>query len=184
MARIAFPDPASQPAELRDRLQRLGNLNVTRMMSHSPALMVAYSKLGSHLLLKGTLDPVLREAVILRVGQLCGSDYEWHQHVSVARAIGMPEELLAAIEAQRFDDLPEDLRLGVRVAEELHRDHVVSAETFAAMRARFSDEQTVELTLLPGFYTMTAGYLRSLEIEVEETGPLGGSFVQRETAKG
>lgn len=182
MARIAFPDAAAQPAELRDHLQRLGNLNVTRMMSHAPALMAVYAKLGSHLLLKGALDPVLREAVILRVGQLCGSDYEWHQHVSVARAIGMPEEMLTAIEAERFGDLPDDLQLGVRIAEELHRDHVVSPETFAAMRARFDDAQIVELTLLPGFYTMTAGYLRSLDIEVEETGPLGGSFVKRETA--
>lgn len=183
MARIAFPDPAAQPDELRDRLQRLGNLNVTRMMSHAPALMDAYAKLGSHLLLKGALDPVLREAVILRVGQLCGSDYEWHQHVSVARAIGMPEDMLLAIEAENYAALPEDLQLGVQVAEELHRDHVVSAATFAKVRERFSEEQIVELMLLPGFYTMTAGYLRSLEIEVEATGPLGGSFVQREQAK-
>jgi len=182
VARIAFPEPAAQPDELRDRLERLGNLNVTRMMSHSPALMIAYSKLGSHLLLKGALDPLLREAVILRVGQLCGSDYEWHQHVSVARAIGMPEALLSAIEAGSYDALPDDLQLGVRVAEELHRDHVVSPTTFAEVRARFSDEQIVELMLLPGFYTMTAGYLRSLEIEVEETGPLGGAFVQRARA--
>ena len=184
MARIPFPDAAAQPAELRDRLDRLGNLNVTRMMSHAPALMVAYSKLGSHLLLKGTLDPVLREAVILRVGQLCGSDYEWHQHVSVARAVGMPEEMLSAIEAGRYDDLPDGIRLAVRAAEEVYRDHRVSDDTFAALRRDFDEPQLVELVLLPGFYIMTAGYLRSLDIEVEETGPLGGAFVRRQAAPG
>ncbi|QKR98397.1 carboxymuconolactone decarboxylase family protein [Sphingomonas sp. CL5.1] len=178
MARIPFPDPARQDAETLDRLTRLGSLNVTRMMSHSPRLMNAYARLGSHLLLKGSLDPVLREAVILRVGQLCGSDYEWHQHVSVARAIGMPEAMLEAIAAQRFDMLPSEIALAVRIAEEIHRDHNISEESFAAARALFSDEQFVELTLLPGFYIMTAGYLRALDIEVEETGPLGGSFVQ------
>lgn len=179
MARIPFPDAATQSDELRDRLQRLGNLNVTRMMSHSPALMTVYSKMGSHLLLKGALDPVLREAVILRVGQLCASDYEWHQHVSVARAIGMPEEMLTAIEAQRFDDLSGTIRLAVRVAEEIYHDHAVSPDTFVAVRAAFDEAQIVELMILPGFYIMTAGYLRSLDIEVEETGPLGGSFIKQ-----
>lgn len=182
MARIPFPDPARQDAETLDRLGRLGSLNVTRMMSHSPRLMATYSKLGSHLLLKGTLDPVLREAVILRVGQLCGSDYEWHQHVSVARAIGMPGEMLDAIAAQRLDALPEEIALAVRVAEEIHRDHTISDATFAAARAIFSEEQLVELTLLPGFYIMTAGYLRALDIEVEESGPLGGSFIRSRQA--
>jgi alkylhydroperoxidase family enzyme len=178
MARIPFPDPATQPVEVRDKLQRLGNLNVTRMLAHSPALMNAYAKLGSHLLLKGSLDPVLREAVILRIGQLCGSDYEWHQHVSVAKAVGMPEAMLSAIAAQRFDELPTDVALAVEMAEEIHRDHSVSDASFAAARAHFSDEQLVELVLLPGFYIMTAGYLRSLAIEVEDTGPLGGAFAR------
>lgn len=184
MARIPFPEPAKQPVELRDQLEAVGNLNIARMMSHAPALMAVYTRLGRHLLLEGTLDPLLREAVILRVGQLCRSDYEWHQHVSVARAIGMPEQILEAIEAERFDELPDDLQLGVRVTEELHHNHVVSPATFEAVRARFDEAQIVELMLLPGFYTMTAGYLRSLDIEVEEAGPLGGSFVQRETGAG
>lgn len=183
MARIPFPDPATQSDELRDKLQRLGNLNVTRMMSHAPALMSAYAKLGSHLLLKGSLDPVLREAMILRVGQLCGSAYEWHQHVSVARGVGMPEEMLVKIETQQFDELPEAVALAVRVAEEIHHHHTVLPTTFEAARTQFSDEQLVELVLVPGFYIMTAGYLRALDIEVEASEPLGGAFVLRELGK-
>ena len=66
MARIPYPDPANQSAEVRDRLARIGSLNVTRMMSHAEGPMLAYSKLGTALLLRGKLDPVLREIVIPR----------------------------------------------------------------------------------------------------------------------
>ncbi|MET0364017.1 MAG: carboxymuconolactone decarboxylase family protein [Sphingobium sp.] len=176
MARIPYPDPASQSPEVRDRLQRLGSLNVTRMMSHAEGVMTAYSKLGTQLLLRGTLDPVLRECVILRVGQLCRSDYEWYQHVSVARAVGMPQAMLDAIAAERFADLPDAHRLAIGFAEEIHGEGAVSPATFAEGRALFSEAQLVELCILIGHYIMTAGFLRSFEIEAEDTPPLGASL--------
>lgn len=176
MARIPYPDPASQTGEMRDRLARLGSLNVTRMMSHAEGVMTAYAKLGAQLLLRGTLDPVLREGVILRVGQLCGSDYEWYQHVSVARAIGMPEAMLEAIGQERFADLPAEHRLAIRFAEDIHGQGAVSAATFAEGQAVFSPAQLVELCILAGHYIMTAGFLRSFDIEAEDTPPLGASI--------
>ena len=60
MARLPYPDPATQSQDIRDRLERIGALNVTLMMSHSEGAMQAYSRLGTFLIRKGTLDPVLR----------------------------------------------------------------------------------------------------------------------------
>lgn len=177
MARIAYPDPAAQPTEIVDRLKRIGALNVTRMMSHAENAMVAYSKLGTALLFKGKLDPVLREIVILRIGQLCGSDYEWHQHVSVARAVGMDAATLDAVTRQDFAALTVAQQLAVRFAEEIKRDSAASAATFDAAREHFSPEQLVELCLVAGYYIMTAGFLRSFDIEIEDTPPLGDSMV-------
>lgn len=176
MARIPYPDPATQSAEIRDRLQRIGSLNVTRMMSHAEGPMLAYSKLGTQLLLKGTLDPVLREIVILRIGQLCGSAYEWHQHVSVARAVGMNEATLKAVEDEDFAALTEVQQSAVAVAEEIRRDGGASAPTFARAQRHFSPEQLVELCLVSGYYIMTAGLLLSFDIEIEDGAPLGASM--------
>lgn len=181
MAIIAYPDPEHQPADLKDRLARLGGLNVTRMMSHNPKLMEAYSKLGTTILLKGELDPILREAVILRIGQLCQSDYEWHQHVSVARAVGMGATMLQAIEDMQFETLPEKVALAVRIAEEIHRDTCAGKDTMRQATALFSPPELVELCIVAGYYIMTAGYLRSMEIEIEEGVPLGDSM-QTDTA--
>jgi alkylhydroperoxidase family enzyme len=176
MARIPYPDPADQSEDARDRLRRMGSLNVTRMMSHSEGAMQAYGKLGTFLLRKGRLDPVLREVVILRIGQICGSDYEWHQHVSVARAVGMSEDTLSAIEVQAFDRLGERERVAVRIAEEIARDRGASAETMGAASSHFTKEELVELVLVAGYYIMTAGFLLSFGIEIEDTPPLGASM--------
>lgn len=176
MARIPYPDPDQQSPEIRDRLARIGSLNVTRMMSHSEAVMPAYSRMGTALLLKGKLDPVLREAVILRVGQLCGSDYEWHQHVSVARAVGMDGATLQAITDKDFGLLDEQQQLAIRVAEEIHQDHAASAATVEQAARLFTPAQLVELCLVVGYYIMTAGFLRSLDIDIEDTPPLGESM--------
>ena len=176
MARIPYPDPSGQSEEIRDRLRRMGSLNVTRMMSHAEGPMLAYGKLGTQLLLRGKLDPVLREVVILRVGQLCNSRYEWHQHVSVAQAVGMDEQTLQAITDLAFDRLDEPNRIAIAFAEEIKRDGGASAETFARAQKHFSAEQLVELCLVAGYYIMTAALLLSFDIEIEETAPLGASM--------
>lgn len=176
MALIDYPAPETLAPEIADRLARLGSLNVTRMMAHAPELMVVYSKVGSHLLLKGRLDPVLREVVILRIGQLCQSDYEWHQHVSVARAIGMSDAMLSAIEQHRFEALPEPARIVARAAEEVHGEGRISPELLAEAQRHFSTAELVELSLLAGFYMMTAAFLRTFQVDIEETAPLGASL--------
>lgn len=177
MARAAYPDPASQSEDIRDRLRRTGALNVTRMMSHAEGPMLAYSKLGTQLLLKGKLDPVLREIVILRIGQLCGSAYEWHQHVSVARAVGMNDATLQAVTDKAFDRLDDTQRAAVAVAEEIKRDGGTSEATFKRAQTHFSTEQIVELCLVVGYYIMTAGFLLTFDVEIEDTPPLGSSMI-------
>lgn len=178
MARIPYPDPATQSDELRDKLRRLGSLNVTRMISHSEGALSGYSRLGTHLLRRGKLDPVIREIVILRVGQLCGSAYEWHQHVSVARAVGMDERTLQAVADHDLDQLTEAQRVAVAIAEEIKRDAGASERTIARAKTLFGPEELVELVLAAGFYIMTAGLLLSFDIEIEDTPPLGASIAK------
>lgn len=176
MARVDYPDAHRQSAEIRARLKQIGSLNVTRMMSHAEGAMINYSRLGGSLLFKGTLDPVLRELIILRVGQLCGSDYEWHQHVSVAKAVGMDEATLQAIADENFASLTDEQQCAIKFAEEIKRDSGASARTFAEAQRYFSATQLTELCLVTGYYIMTAGFLRSFDIEIEDTPPLGESI--------
>jgi alkylhydroperoxidase family enzyme len=114
--------------------------------------------------------------VILRIGQLCGSDYEWHQHESAARAIGMDEATLQAVADGAYDRLTEAQQAAVAIAEEIKRESGASEATIARARHFFNKEELVELILCSGFYIMTAGLLLSLDIEIEDTPPLGESI--------
>lgn len=176
MSRVTYPDPKSQAPDTVDLLSRIGNLNVTRMMSHAPSVMKAYSKLGSQLLMRGKLDPVLREVLILRIGQLCGSAYEWHQHVSVARAVGMDEAMLEAIDKGRLEALPPAYLAAVRMVEDIKQTSGASAGSFSLAQKYFCTEELVEICLVAGYYIMTAGFLSSFGIEIEDTPPLGASM--------
>lgn len=180
MARIPFPDPATMDADLLQSLGKLGSLNVTRMMAHQPGLMQAYAKMGVAILRHGALDPVLRELIILRVGQLCESEYEHHQHISVARMVGMSEETLAASEANDRSGFSDRERAALAVTDEIFRDRCASAEAIATAAAMFSPAELVEIVVVTGYYIMTAGYLRSLDIEIEDTPPLGDRMMKGE----
>lgn len=173
MARIPYPEQDQLDPEIADRLKRMGSLNVTRMMAHAPALMVAYSKLGAALLRKGALEPTLRELVILRIGVLCDSDYEWYQHVSVGKAVGLPDEKIQAMKSGDLSSLSEREKIAVAYAEDIKQHGRVRDEVFEKARAEFTPGELVELNLVSGFYIMTAGHLMTLDIEREDTPPLG-----------
>jgi alkylhydroperoxidase family enzyme len=173
MARIPYPVKAELDPEIADRLERMGSLNVNLMMAHAPTLMVAYSKLGAALLRKGALEPTLRELVILRIGVLCESEYEWYQHVSVGRAVGLPDEKINAMKSGDFSMLTAREKIAVAYAEDIKKQGRVSNATFDLARAEFTPGELVELNLVSGFYIMTAGHLLTLEIEKENTPPLG-----------
>ena len=182
MARIPYPTDDSLDPEIADRLKRMGSLNVNRMMCHNPTIMVAYSKLGAALLRKGMLEPTLRELVILRIGVLCDSDYEWYQHVSVGRAVGLPDEKINAMKSGDFSSLTEREKLAVAYAEEIKSGLRVSDETFAKAQEEFSPGELVELNLVSGFYIMTAGHLMTMDIEQEDTPPLGETMKAHKVA--
>jgi alkylhydroperoxidase family enzyme len=66
--------------------------------------------------------------------------------------------------------------MALRFAEEIQRDGAASAATFSAAQAMFEPAELVELCLVAGFYILTAGFLKTFEIEIEDTPPLGFSL--------
>lgn len=173
MARMEYPDGALLDPETAEHLQRVGSLNVTRMMAHAPVLMKAYSRLGVTILRKGVLEPTLRELVILRIGVLCGSDYEWYQHVSVGRAVGLEDAKIEAMRSGDLSPLTARERLAVAYAEDIKRHGRVRDHVFEDARRTFTPAEIVELGVVAGYYIMTAGHLMTLDIEPEDTPPLG-----------
>src|ERR1700753_3553251 len=58
----------------------MAELAIFQVLLNHPKLACAFNDLLATMLWRGELDPRLRELVIMRIGWLTASDYEWTQH--------------------------------------------------------------------------------------------------------
>ncbi len=119
-------------------------------------------------LLVGRIPARERELVILRTGWLCQSDYEWGQHVLIARQSGLTDDEIRRVkvgpDAAGWE--PFDATL-LRAADELHADARINDATWAGLAARYDERQLIELPMLAGHYHLVAFTLNSLGVERE-----------------
>ena len=90
---IRLTEPRVKPlpfSEWDEELQKIwkrgkGVINIQRTLAHHPKLLNRWRVFGNHVLLKSSLPFRDREILILRIGWLCGSEYEWGQHVEIGK---------------------------------------------------------------------------------------------------
>jgi alkylhydroperoxidase/carboxymuconolactone decarboxylase family protein YurZ len=104
MARLPYVDPerASQP--VREALQALPvPLKIFGMMAHAESSFRPLLRLGASILAGQQLDAKLRELAVLQAARLTPGEYEWIQHVPIARATGATEAQIEALERGDYD---------------------------------------------------------------------------------
>ncbi|MGH8176900.1 MAG: carboxymuconolactone decarboxylase family protein [Steroidobacter sp.] len=170
--RIA-PLPESEWTEEQRELLTKGNpprvLNIFRTLVRHPQLYRRFSAFGTQVLFKSTLAPREREMVILRVGWLCRSGYEFHQHTRLGKAAGLTaadiERIKLGPDAPGWSPIEATL---LRAVDELHRDHFVSDASWQALAARYTTEQVIDLVFAVGQYTMVSMVLNTFGVQIEE----------------
>src|SRR3954463_5637438 len=99
MARLPYAAPATASEPVRDALGRVPPLNIFRMMANAETAFRPWLRWGATLLGELELDPLLRELAILRVARITPhAEYEWVQHVPIAKAVGAGDEQVVALE--------------------------------------------------------------------------------------
>ncbi len=118
----------------------------------------------------GRLNPLLRELGQTRAGWLAGSQFVFSQHCKSCRALGMPEEKIAAIPgwavSDRFDQL-ERAVLAYTDGIVADRGRVDDA-VFEVLRQHLTDEQILDLTYITAMYAMHATISRALRLEYDD----------------
>lgn len=147
----------------------LAGLNAFRVLLHDPPVAGAVGKLLMTLLFQGRLDHRTRELVILRVGWRRASEYEFCQHVAVARQFGMSDEdILGVRDPDACASYAEVDRAVLRMTDELLERSEVSEATWAVLRGAFDEAQLLELLLAAGNWTLIAGFLKSVGVPLDE----------------
>lgn len=167
-------DPVSDPTpEQQELLSKTlitpgsAPLNVFATLAHHPRLLKRFNALGGLFMAHGSLDRRDRELVILRVAKRVGSEYEWAQHHAIGLRCGLTEEEIARVAALERSGWSDDDGLLLTVADELCGSDDLSDETWEALQARYSTEQTLELIVMVGFYRMLGAVLRSVRVEID-----------------
>jgi alkylhydroperoxidase family enzyme len=141
--------------------------NIFATLVRHPGLFRKWAPFGGKLL-AGKLPPRDRELLILRAAWRCQSDYEWGQHVRIARASGITDEEIARVrdgpDADGWDDFEATL---LRAADELHDDACITDATWAVLTGRYDTPKLIEVPMLVGHYHMVAYALNSLGVQRE-----------------
>ncbi len=171
MARLPYVDPATAPDKVREALAGLAvPLKIFRMMAHAETNFRPLLRFGGSILGAQQLSARLRELAILRVAQTSKAQYEWTQHVPIAKAAGVTDAQIAALEAGNGTATCFDARdqLMLRFTDELIQQVRVSDATFARMTEQFPPREIVELILAVGFYMLIARLLETTAVDQEE----------------
>src|SRR5919106_3082114 len=75
--------------------------NLYKALANHPALVAAWTEFSKMLRYDTRTPRALRELVILRGAQLMRSEYEWAQHVVMARKAGVREAQIKALASWR-----------------------------------------------------------------------------------
>ena len=168
MARLEYRNREDLAPADQDLLKR--NINLHRILTHSPGMTRAFSTLGGYIRYGSKLDARLRELAILQVGWCARSDYEWSHHVKIGYDFGVTDGDIVALIADtngQVTSLPELDRLVLRAAREAHAGPGVSEVTFNALLGYLGTEHLTDLIVTVAFYCAVVRVLASMQIDVE-----------------
>jgi len=169
VARIPYLDKADLAPADQALLER--NINLIRLLAHSPGAARSMKGLGDYIRHHSSLDARLRELAILQIGYASRSEYEYSHHVKIGRGFGVTADDLrwlaaeTAGQASGFGNLE---KLVLRAAREMMSLPRLPQETFDALREHFSKEHLVDLIVTMGVYVGIVRILAAFEIDVEE----------------
>jgi alkylhydroperoxidase family enzyme len=172
--RIApLPDSAfnaDQRAIIEPIAQNGRVLNIFRTLIHTPKAMQGFLAWGNYILSRRNDLPAReREIVILRIGFLCKSGYEWTQHHAIGLRANLTEEEIARIKkgaAAPGWSAPDAALL--RASDELHNGQFITDATWAELGKHFTQKQCMDLVFTAGQYTQVSMMLNTFGVQLDE----------------
>jgi alkylhydroperoxidase family enzyme len=143
-------------------------MNVYRTLIRHPVLAQRFFVFGRYILSESTLPPRDRELMILRVGWLCQSAYEWSRHTILARRVGLTDaEIRRIIEGPTAPGWSSFEATLLQAVDELHETTGISDATWTILGQRYSEQQLMDLVFTVGEYTLVSMALNSFGVQLD-----------------
>jgi 4-carboxymuconolactone decarboxylase len=136
---------------------------------YSPKTTQHLRAINRYLRFEAGITPRIREIAILATAREMDSQFEWAAHEPEALKEGVPQAVIDVIKYRKSTDGldPTDAAV-IALGRELWRDHKVTPETFAKLKAAFGPHKLVDLVLLMGNYAQTAALLTAVDMQLAE----------------
>lgn len=169
MAHVSYVETEDLPEEYRYLFTKneAGVLNLFRALGNNPPVLQSYMRWGTTLWEDSGLTRQEVEVVILAVARKLDARYEWHQHVRLARELGVEDDVIQAIADGDHDRLADRQEILVTYAIAF-LDREVDQALYDAVQAEFDARTAAGVTLLTGHYLMTAYVIEAMGVEPEE----------------
>lgn len=172
MARVALiGEERGDLAPLIERVkaERGRLINLYRVLLNSPAIAVAWLDFNTAIRYQTTLDPALRELIILRVSILNGAEYQARIHgASHALQAGLSSRQIMELDAWVSSSLFSAAQRAALAWTDAMTRHIEVPDTLhQELKNHFDDQAIVEITVLAGAYNMHTRVARALRIEPE-----------------
>ena len=145
-------------------------INLSLTTGHAPNIAKATSHAAQALRNDAVSPRLLRELAILRTAHVVRSEYEFTQHVKLARGCGYPQAKIDAVpnwtESSLFD---EKERVVLAYVDQFTRGGDVDDATWSAMEKTFTPREIVEFSITIGNYYGNGLLTRALRVKLETT---------------
>jgi 4-carboxymuconolactone decarboxylase len=167
LAALRPANPRHPFPERRD--DRPKGLNVLGTLARHPELARAFHTFNGHILFGTTLSARQRELLVLRVATLRRCEYEWVQHLVLARDAGLSDDEVARAaegpDAEGWEPLEAAL---LRAVDELLADGAVADATWAVLADGLDRQQLMDVVFTVGAYDVVAMAFRSFGVALDD----------------
>jgi alkylhydroperoxidase family enzyme len=117
---------------------------------------------------KQSLPPRERELLILRIGWLNQAEYEWAQHVEIAKRCGISSEEIERVKRGPSSEWNAFEATLLQAVDDLYENSVVSDQTWATLAANLSVQQLMDLVFTIGQYNLVSWALNSFGVPLDD----------------
>jgi len=136
---------------------------------YSPATADWMRALNRYLRYEAGFSPRIREIAILTTAREMDSQFEWVAHESEALKEGVEPTVIDVIKHRKSTaGLDETDATVIELGRQLFREHKLSSETFAKVKALFGPNKLIELVMLMGNYAGTAILLAAVDMQLHK----------------
>lgn len=143
-------------------------INIFTTLARNPKLFASWATFGTHILQTSSIPPREREILILRIGWLCQSEYEFGQHTLIGKQTGLTDKDILRItqgpDAEGWNSFDAAL---LQAADELHKDAFITDATWKRLSAKYNEPQLMDLIFTVGQYNMVCMALNTLGIQLD-----------------